>query len=384
MTVASPPQVVVAGTVCLDIIPVLPHAAELRPGSTVEAGPAVLSTGGAVANVGLALFRLGVPVRMMGKIGDDLFGRAVLDILVRHDPRLAASMILSPGEQTSYSVVLNPPDVDRSFIHSPGANDTFVAADVSLELVDGARVFHFGYPPVLRRFYRDGGAELHALLASVRDRGVVTCLDVCRPDSRSDAGRVDWHAIFARALPAVDVFAPSFDEVCLMLAEEGGGPSLGRLRVLATKLLGMGPAVVALKLGDQGLYVRTSGDAGSIERVCTRLALDAAAWRDREVLSPCFRARRVVGTIGSGDSTIAGLLAAILRGVDPVAAATAAVAVGACSVEAADATSGIPPWAAVVERLAAGWPRLPVDAEIIGDAGWQRDEHGTLFDPVPA
>ncbi len=122
---------------------------------------------------------------------------------------------------------------------------------------------------------------------------------------------------------------------------------LGRLRRLADRVLAMGPAVVALKLGDQGLYIRTSGDGAALERLCGRLALDRAAWRDREVLAPCFRAARVAGTTGSGDCTIAGLLAALLRGEDPVAVATSANAVGACSVEAPDATSGVPRWSDV-------------------------------------
>jgi sugar/nucleoside kinase (ribokinase family) len=141
----------------------------------------------------------------------------------------------------------------------------------------------------------------------------------------------------------------------------------------------MGPALVALKLGDQGLYVRTSRGGAALERFCGALGLEPPAWRDREVLAPCFRARRVAGTTGSGDCTIAGLLAALLRGEDPVAVATSATAVGACSVEAPDATSGVPPWAHVADRLAAGWPRLPVVPELA--AAWERDAHGTLYDP---
>ena len=232
----------------------------------------------------------------------------------------------------------------------------------------------------MRRLYRDGGAEVHALMAAVRDRGLVTSLDLCEPDPRSEAGRVDWPAWLARALPAVDVFAPSLDELRDMLdPATDAALDLGLLRALADRALGMGPALVALKLGDQGLYVRTSRDGAALERFCGTLGLEPAAWRDREVLAPCFRARRVAGTTGSGDCTIAGLLAALLRREGPVSVATAATAVGACSVEAPDATSGVPPWAHVADRLAAGWPRLPVVPGLA--AAWQRDAYGTLFDP---
>lgn len=374
-------QIVVAGHICLDVIPALTGPLEVRPGALVVIGPSDVSAGGPVGNVGLALDRLGVPVRLMGKIGDDMFGRELLDVLGARDPRLADGMIVAPGETTSYSVVINPPGIDRTFLHCPGANDTFGAGDIPLDRLRGARILHFGYPPIMRRLYSDGGTELHALLAAVRERGVVTSLDLCDPDPHSDAGRVDWAAWLARALPAVDVFAPSVDELRLMLdASAVRAIDIGLLRALASRALSMGPAVVALKLGDQGLYLRTSGNVAALVRLCHPLALSPGAWRDREVLAPCFRPRRLAGTTGAGDCTIAGLLAALLRREDPVAAATSATAVGACSVEAPDATSGVPRWTEVAARLAAGWPRLAVAPALVA-SNWQRDAHDTFFAP---
>ena len=380
---AGPPQVVIAGHICLDVFPALSGPPDLGPGRLTMAGPAALSTGGAVANVGVALHRLGVAVRLMGKVGDDRFGAIVLDVLRGVDPRLAEGMIVRPGETTSYSIVISPPALDRSFLHCPGANATFGPSDVPLERLAGARIFHLGYPPIMPRLYSNGGAGLRSLLLAVRGKGLATSLDLCRPDPRAEAGSVDWGLVLANALPAVDVFAPSLGEICLMLGFGGAHePGIELLRTLAGCLLSMGASVVALKLGDQGLYVRTTPDGRVLDRFCGLLGLDAAAWRGREVLAPCFRAGRVAGTTGSGDATIAGLLAALLRGEDPVSAATSASAVGACSVEEADATSGIPPWPDVAARLAAGWPRLPVGIDSGAAGTWRRDAHGTLFDPV--
>jgi len=365
--------VVVAGHVCLDLIPQLAGRADVRPGRLAVIGPAAVSTGGAVANTGLALHRLGVPVRLVGKVGDDLFGRAVLDVLRGHGPHLADGMVVAIGETTSYSIVISPPGVDRSFLHCPGANDTFAAADVRPEALVGARFFHFGYPPLMRRMYEDGGRELRRLFDVARGAGLATSLDLCQPDPTSDAGRADWRRVLANALPVVDLFQPSIDELLYMLDRPafdrltGGEPlaavvDLQRLAAIAGELLDCGSAVVALKLGEHGLYVRTSADRGRIEGFCRRAGQPDAvpAWLDRQVLSPCFRAARVVGTTGSGDCTIAGLLAAVARGEGPVDAATAATAVGACNVEAADATGGVVPWAAVADRVRAGWDRLPL------------------------
>ena len=72
--------IIVAGHCCLDIIPSFSSTAdgELHPGKLVDVGPAVLAPGGTVSNVGLSLSRLGAPVRMVGKVGDDHFGRILL------------------------------------------------------------------------------------------------------------------------------------------------------------------------------------------------------------------------------------------------------------------------------------------------------------------
>jgi sugar/nucleoside kinase (ribokinase family) len=130
-------EVVVAGHVCLDIIPTFsPGSGEgnlFGPGKLSLVGPVVLSTGGAVSNTGLALDRLGVAARLAGKVGDDFFGRTVLDILRGYSPSLTEGMIVGKDEETSYTIVVSPPGVDRFFLHSPGANDTFSADDVADE-----------------------------------------------------------------------------------------------------------------------------------------------------------------------------------------------------------------------------------------------------------
>ena len=192
-------DIVVAGHICLDIIPrinaAVPLAELLRPGALVEIGPPVVSTGGAVSNTGLALRRLGVRTRLIGTIGADLFGDAIRRVLAGHDPALADALIVCPGAQTSYTVVLNPPGVDRTFLHCPGANDEFAAGDIPYDDLGGARLFHFGYPPSMRRFHADDGSELATLFERVRARGLVTSLDMTQPDAASPAGQADWHAI---------------------------------------------------------------------------------------------------------------------------------------------------------------------------------------------
>ena len=341
------------------------------------------ATGGTVSNTGLALRRLGLAARLMGKVGDDLVGGAILDSLRSRDPGSAEGMIVTKGHPSSYTIVINPRGVDRIFLHCPGANDTFGADDVDYDEAASATLFHFGYPPLMRRMYADGGHELETIFRRVGERGVIASLDMAYPDPASEAGRAPWLAILERVLPHVDVFLPSFEETLFMLdrerfgriESERGGDLIGAadgalLSQLAGRLIDMGCAVVGLKLGDQGLYLRTTGEAARLAPLAARLGIDAGSWVGRELVAPCFEVE-VAGTTGSGDCTIAGFLAGMLHRLPPEEVMASAVAVGACNVEQADATSGIPPWEMVQARIRAGWARRPVSLPL---PGWSWEE----------
>ena len=91
--------------------------------------------------------------------------------------------------------------MDRFFLHCPGANDTFSSADVDYDLVAEAALFHFGYPPVMRRMYADSGRNLMEVLIKAKTTGVTTSLDMTFPDPSSDGGRVDWQVIYKAGTP---------------------------------------------------------------------------------------------------------------------------------------------------------------------------------------
>jgi sugar/nucleoside kinase (ribokinase family) len=153
-----------------------------EPVKAVAAAPEAVVTGGAVANVGVALHRLGVRVKLIARVGPDLFGRAVLESLASLSERLVDGIAIAAEDATSYTLVINPPGVDRSFMRRPGANESFSSRDVAYEQLAGVRVFHFGYRPLMPRMYADGGAELQTIFARVDDEsGAATALDLCQP-----------------------------------------------------------------------------------------------------------------------------------------------------------------------------------------------------------
>jgi sugar/nucleoside kinase (ribokinase family) len=214
---------VVAGHLCLDMIPDLSGSekddfeAVFQPGQLVNIGPVDYCTGGAVSNTGLALTKLGTHTRLMGKVGDDIFGQAIQDYVRTYGADLADAMVVDPAAHTSYTIVITPPGVDRVFLHYPGTNDTFGAHDIRHDLLQDARLFHFGYPPLMKRMYEDCGIELALIFRRAKETGITTSLDMALPDPCSPAGHAAWGGILRSVLPHVDLFLPSIEEILFML-----------------------------------------------------------------------------------------------------------------------------------------------------------------------
>ena len=368
-------DVVVAGHICLDIIPALTETQSRAedlfvPGRLVSVGPATMTLGGAVANTGIALYRLGTSTQLMGKVGDDLLGTLCLESLRKIDRCLAEGIIVAPGESTSYTIVISPPGVDRSFLHCSGANDTFSGADLELESLTDARLVHFGYPPLMQRLLSDGGDDLAQRLRHAQRSGALVSLDMAMPDINAPDRHFDWKKWLRRVLPSVDFFMPSFDEILWMLdperyqqlaglAEGNNLASVADLSLferIAQELIELGSPLVAIKLGDCGIYLQTHPHTAQLlaERSEWQ-AFDWQAWQGCRLWAPCFDVE-VVGTTGAGDCTIAGIIMALLQGLAPAQTLSHATAVGAWCVQSRDATSNIPAWSVVEQKRQHPWP----------------------------
>jgi len=385
---------VVAGHICLDVHPDLSGSAReafekiFVPGRLIEAGPVTYSTGGAVSNTGLALNRLGIATRLVGKVGNDLFQQIVCQIIASYGENLTEGMIIDASANTSYTIIINYPGVDRIFLNYPGANDIFEARDIPFEFLEQARLFHFGYPPLLRSIFLNDGVQLEMIFRQAHQMGVTTSLDMAFPDPSSEAGQADWRSILKSVLPHVDIFIPSVEEILFMMRRQTyeemcatiGGPNIlplitpELLSDIAQELMEMGARIVGLKLGYRGLYLRT-GNPLLIKLMGRACPSNPDTWASRELWAPCFKIA-VAGTTGSGDATIAGFLAALLRGLSIEESLRLAVAVGACSVEAVDALSGIQSWETTLARVAAGWEQQTLDLDC---PGWSFDEASGLW-----
>lgn len=360
----------VCGHICLDITPTItehepvPIEQFFHPGSLVLVDGIEITPGGAVTNTGLALSRLGFETALIGRSGDDSFADILERELERRGGRARLSRNATSG--TSYSVILTPPGSDRIFLHDPGANNEFSANDVDDRSLEGIRVLHFGYPTVMRRIYEDGGINLRSLFLRAHAAGALVSLDMALPDPDSEVGRRDWRGFLETVLPAVDLFAPSFEEIAFMVDR----PLYDRVRAaaghddvvdhatasdlhsLGDTLLRMGASVVVIKLGHRGLYMRTADSCTGVP------VIEAARWEGRELFAPSFRIDELVAGTGAGDVSIAGLLAAILAGEGAERAIRVACAAGAQACCSYDAMGALETYEQINRAIDDRWPTI--------------------------
>jgi sugar/nucleoside kinase (ribokinase family) len=327
------PEVIVAGHICLDLLPTFDNEQTVSlsemfvPGRLNHVGESVLSSGGTVSNTGIALRQLGFSTGLMAKIGRDLFGQGLMAIL--EDFKNGLQLIVDPDSSTSYSYVIAPPGVDRVFLHHPGANDTFCSDDLDYDSISSAKLFHFGYPPLMRKMYENDGIDLAKMMKLVRAQGVTTSLDMAYPDPDSPAGRANWQQVLNNTLPFTDIFLPSLEELLYMLdrsefdrlvtAGRETGRSfislfdMNRLPELADQVLSLGCAVVVIKLGYKGLFIKTAS-ADRIASAGKAAPAPVTDWADKCWFAPSFLVEKIASTTGAGDASIAGFISGVLAG----------------------------------------------------------------------
>jgi len=369
----------------------------MKPGKLLYVENASFCTGGPVSNTGLALHKLGLRVCLFGKVGKDDFGAIVKRLMESHSSSLAKatsqensvktrsifSLVSTDEVGTSYTMNLSPPGIDRIFLHYPGANNTFTYEDVDFDLVSKSRIFHFGYPPLMRGMFADRGENLSKIMQKAKECGVFTSLDMALPDPNSEAGQADWEGILQKTLPFVDLFAPSIEEILYMadrelyqalMADAKNGDIIPliapqHLHRICDRLSEWGAKILLIKLGERGLFLQTPG-IEQMENLKSHCDFQFEGWENQQIWSPCFKAD-LVGATGSGDATIAGFLSGLIRSLSVDEVVQSAVAVGACCVEALDTLSGIREWEETSRRIDSGWEKHDLG---IDEPGWNRSE----------
>ncbi len=298
---ASRPPVISAGMVLVDhLTPPIPRLP--RSGELIAVDQLYLNIGGGAANTSMALGRLGVPVSVSARIGDDAFGRFIVESLQAGG--VGTDMITVDRErETSQTLIVNVEGEDRRFIHTLGANRGYVAADMDEALAVPPKVLHIGYFLILPQL---DGAELAQRLDRVQKAGGHTILDVVTP------GEGNYIEPLKKVLPYTDVFKPNTDEAALILGEHDPIKQARAFRE-------MGARRVVITMGDRGLISLSN---------------------ENEVRMGSFPVTFVDGT-GGGDAFIAGYTVGLLEGKSEMDCLTLASAVGASCVRQVGATPGV-------------------------------------------
>ncbi len=306
-------EIACLGVVVADVvgkpIDALPERGTLQLIDRIE-----LHIGGNASNTAAALGKLGVGARLVGKVGDDNFGRFLVGALQAAGVDCAPVAIAKDGTPTPVSLVTAHSDAERSFLHAPGTNATLSPDDIAWEKLSGVKFFHVAGPQLLVALE---GEPLAQVLKEAKRRGMTTVLDtVMNPRSQG------WDAL-TLSFPYLDWFVPSFEEIRALCGED---TLEGQLRACRDA----GAKNVAIKCGSDGCFVAPLGG-----EPFTVPALPVT----------------VVDTLGAGDSWCAGFLTGLLRGWELEKTARFANAVGASCVQALGAVTGIPTEKELLESL---------------------------------
>jgi ribokinase len=301
----SQQAIVVVGSINIDLV----AKAERIPvsGETVRGIEFTTHSGGKGANQAVAIARLGYPVRMIGKVGNDAFGNQLRSGL--QQAGVDVSAVGQVDDSSGVAVIVVSPEGDNVIVVTPGANAALrpVDLDANLEVIRNAQI-------VLTQL--ETSMETVEYLAELCEReGVRLMLDPAPSQTLSPAlmRRVSW-------------FTPNETEA-LFYAKAGSKESP---ETIAGSLLDEGAAGVVLKLGSSGIYLRDREDLG--------------------VLVPAFSVK-AVDTTAAGDAFNGAFAVGLALGHSPKNSARFAAAAAAISVTRAGAQPSMPTFVEVTKML---------------------------------
>lgn len=232
---------------------------------------ATLEIGSSSAIFACGAARLDLRVAFIGVVGEDVFGRFMLEALQARNVYVSP-VIVDPARQTGVSVILNRGE-KRAILTYLGAINALRAEQVDDSLLAQARHLHVA-SYFLQRSLQPG---LPALFQRARALGLSTSLDTNWDPAEA------WFGV-SGLLSLADVFLPNQAEACALTGT-------GRAEQ-AARLLAEHGGMVAVKLGAAG----------------------ALACRGTELVRAEALPVPVADTVGAGDSFDAGFVYGYLKG----------------------------------------------------------------------
>lgn len=283
------PDIILRGA---DIVPAFGQVEKL-----VEAADLTIGSSSVITACGAA--RLGLKVAFVGVVGDDLYGRFMLNALQERGIDTSHCLI-DPNLQTGFTVILAKPDGDRAMLTFPGTIAALQAAQVNRELLGQTRHLHVG-----SYFLLDGlRPGLPDLFQAAHAHGATTSLDTNWDPQEQWACEA--------VLPHCDLLLPNEAEAMKLAGSLDLETAVTRLSTIVPTL--------AVKCGATGGIGYQGGE---------RVAL-----RPFPV--------QVVDTVGAGDSFNAGFLYGFIHRWPLAQSLALALACGSLSTQAPGGTTAQP------------------------------------------
>jgi ribokinase len=325
--------IVVVGSINTDLVALTPKIPVV--GETVLGTDFKIHPGGKGANQAVAVARLGYPVRMIGRLGDDPFGVQLKGHL--ESAGVEVSGVGTSEGSSGVAVILVSQEGENSIVVAPGANAKLTPQDLeaNLEIIREAGI-------VLAQL--EIPLETVEYLAKICSRvGVPLILDPAPAQElpRGIYRHIAW-------------FTPNQTEAAFFT---GNGRMRGKdldPSEVAQMILRMGTHGVLLKRGSKGAYLATSNALREDIRPYPAKAIDSTA---------------------AGDAFNGGFATGLMLGKSPVESACFAAAAAAISVTRAGAQPSMPTMSDVERLLESEGVRTPI-SEWITKRDFERDAGG--------
>ncbi|MBQ9299214.1 MAG: carbohydrate kinase [Clostridia bacterium] len=219
---------------------------DFAPQSVNEAGYPTLAAnpGGAPGNFLAAVNKYGCSAAMIGKVGDDMFGRLLIRTLKTAGIE-TRGIVMDPDQFTTLAFVSLDAGGNRdfSFARKPGADTCLAPEEVEEGLFEGSRVFHFG---TLSLTDEPAAEATRRGIELARDHGMLVSLD---PNLRKPLWRnaEDARAAMEWSLCQADIVKISDEEIDFLW---GLSPEEGARKLLEE----YGVSLVYATLGPKGCF----------------------------------------------------------------------------------------------------------------------------------
>ena len=230
---------------------------DFAPKSVDDAGYPTLAAnpGGAPGNFLAALNKYGCSTAMIGKVGEDMFGRLLIGTLKAAGIE-TRGIVVDPDQFTTLAFVSLDASGNRdfSFARKPGADTCLTAEEMDKDLIRDSRVFHFGTLSLTNDPARDA---THQAVAMAKAQGKYISVDPnlrkpLWPSEDAAKAAIEW------SLRQADIVKISDEEIEFLW---GLSPEAG-----AQKLLNeYGASLVYATLGPKGCHAATKRVSVTVE-----------------------------------------------------------------------------------------------------------------------